>query len=78
MVERAYKKKGVKVVNTKPGVKTTEFYLVLIPYALMVITQVFQIELEQEVIINGILGLVAVVNTGFYIWSRVQLKLSSK
>ncbi len=69
------KREEVKSVSTKPGVKTTEFYLVLIPYALMILKTVFNIELDQEVIANGILGLISLVTTGFYIWSRVQVKL---
>ena len=70
--------KEVKTLTQKAGVKTTEFYLVLIPYALMILKTIFNIELEQEIIANGILGIVSLVTTGFYIWSRVQLKLSSK
>lgn len=64
-------------VNLKSGVKTTEFYIALIPYALMILKTVFNIELEQELITNGILGIVSLVTTGFYIWSRVQVKLSA-
>ncbi len=74
--EEIKKREEVKPVNTKPGVKTTEFYIVLIPYALMILKQVFNVDIDQEVIVNGILGIISVVTTGFYIWSRVQVKLS--
>ena len=69
--------KDVSTEATKPGVKTTEFYLTLIPFALIILKQIFNVQLDQEIVVNGILGIVSVVTTGFYIWSRVMVKLSA-
>jgi uncharacterized membrane protein len=62
------------VFNLTPGYKTTEFYLAIIPYILLVVKQLFGVTLDQSVVTNGVLGAVAAINTVAYIWSRTHLK----
>lgn len=59
----------------KSGVKTSEFYLTLIPMALLFLNQVFGFDLDEGIVTEGILGAVSAVTAGIYIYGRVQLKL---
>ncbi len=61
-------------MENKPGYKTTEFYIALVPYALLAAKTVFGVDLDANQITNGILGAVAVVSTISYIWSRTRIK----
>lgn len=62
-------------MTIKPGVKTSEFYLTLIPMALLFLNQVFGFDLDEGIVTEGILGAVSAVTAGIYIYGRVQLKL---
>ena len=61
----------------KPGYKTTEFYITLVPYILIAVKTLFGVDLNSDQITNGILGVVAVCSTISYIWSRTRLKQSA-
>jgi uncharacterized membrane protein len=61
----------------KPGYKTTEFYITLLPYILIAVKTLFGIDLNSDQITNGALGVVAVCSTISYIWSRTRLKQSA-
>lgn len=61
----------------KSGIKTTEFGVTLMPYLVLAIKNLFGIELDGDVLIEGVLGLVALINTALYIWSRTQIKVAN-
>ena len=58
----------------KSGIKSTEFYITLLPFLLLVVKEVSGIEFEAEPIVNGILGLSALVSSVLYIRGRILLK----
>lgn len=60
--------------EVKPGVKTSEFWLTAVPVVLLVLKNLTGVELEQDVIVNGILGAVSAVSAIVYVWSRVKIK----
>ncbi len=62
-------------MEIKEGRKTSEFYLTLIPMALLFLNQVFGVDLDEGILTEGILGAVSAITAGFYIYGRVQLKL---
>lgn len=61
-------------MEIKSGAKTSEFYITLIPMVLLAIKQIAGIELEQDIIVNGILGAVSAVTAITYTISRVKIK----
>ena len=61
-------------MNLKPGWKTSEFWISLLPYVLIFFSKVFGLTFDQNVVAQGITGLFAVITTVAYIWTRVQLK----
>lgn len=58
----------------KSGYRTTEFWVTVLPFVLILIKQIAGVELEQGPIVDGILGLVGVVTAVTYIVSRFKLK----
>ena len=63
--------------EVKPGVKTSEFWLTAVPVLLLVVKNLIGVELEQDVIVNGILGAVSAVSAIVYVWSRVKIKVEA-
>lgn len=61
-------------MDTKSGYKTTEFWAMLVPYAIIALQTFLGVNLEQEVVINGILAVIGAVQFGAYIYTRFQLK----
>jgi uncharacterized membrane protein len=61
-------------MEIKPGYQTTEFWVTILPFVLLIVKQFTGVELEQDVIVNGILGLFGVISAIAYIISRFKLK----
>jgi uncharacterized membrane protein len=61
-------------MDIKPGVKTTEFWMTLVPMILLVVKSLTGVQFEADIIVNGILGAVTAISTVAYIWSRVSVK----
>ena len=61
-------------MELKAGYKTTEFWISLLPFILLAIKQFSGIELEQGVIVDGIMGAFGVITAVAYIISRFKLK----
>ncbi len=57
------------------GYKTTEFWLAAIPTLVVVIKQFTGVEFEAQPIVDGILGLIAVIGSVSYIISRTKIKV---
>lgn len=63
-----------QAVEIKAGVKTSEFWLTLLPYALFILKESFGLDFEYEIIVDGVLGLIAFITSVVYVIGRFKLK----
>ena len=63
-----------KPIDIKPGQQTTEFYVMLASMIVFVLKVFFGTDVDQDIIVTAITGIVGVAGVVMYIWSRVQLK----
>ena len=61
-------------MEIKAGIKTSEFWMSLLPFVILAIKEFSGVELEQDIIANGILGVFGTVTAVAYIISRFKLK----
>lgn len=62
-------------MQIKSGVRTSEFYLSLIPIVLLFLSQIFNFDLDEGIITEGVLGVVSAITAGVYVHGRSKLKL---